>query len=81
MVFELKLYPDGRTPSAMSFKLSEETKKQRKEKSTSPNLRENEKKKGQPARVIVKIFVVFYKSKSIPNLNLPVPRSCANPGC
>ena len=45
MVFELKLNPDGRTPSAMSFKLSEEIKKQRKEKSTSPNLRENEKKK------------------------------------
>lgn len=48
MVFELKLNLDGRTPSAISFQLSEETKKQRKEKSTSPNLRENEKKEDNP---------------------------------
>lgn len=56
MVFELKLYPDGRTPSAMSFKLSEETKKQRKEKSTSPNLRENEKKKDNPRVLLLKFL-------------------------
>ena len=66
MVFELKLYPDGRTPSAMSFKLSEETKKQRKEKSTSPNLRENEKKKDN-------IFLTFRSGDLNPRFSVIFP--------